>query len=58
MTVNQHGQHQDPESEAGNYNSTIMRFIIDTCAFLAVVCQNVVYSMSLCVKQIFYKTNL
>lgn len=42
MTVSQHAQHQDPETEAAKWNSAIVHFITYTCDFPAVTCQNVV----------------
>ncbi len=42
-TASQHAQYQDPETEAAKWNSAIIHFIIYTCAFLTVTCQNVSY---------------
>ncbi len=41
VTVSQHEQYQDPETEAAKWNSVIINFIIHTCAFLTVTCQNI-----------------
>ncbi len=41
VTVSQHAQYQDPETEAAKWNSAIIDFIIYTCAFLILTCQNV-----------------
>lgn len=47
MTVNQHAQYQDPKPEAANWNSDIIHYIIYTCAFLTVACQNIVFEKGL-----------
>ena len=41
VTVSQHTQYQDPETEAAKWNSAIVSFIIYTCAFPTVTCHNV-----------------
>ncbi len=41
VTVSQHAQHQDPETEAAKWNSAVIHFIIYTCDFPTVSCQNV-----------------
>ena len=41
MTVSQHAQYQDPETESDTWDSAIIHFIIYTCAFPSVNCQNV-----------------
>ncbi len=41
VTVNQHEQHQDSETEAAKWNSANINFIIYACAFPAVTCQNI-----------------
>ncbi len=41
MTVSQHAQYQDIDAEAAKWNSAIIHFIIYTCAFPTVTCQNV-----------------
>lgn len=40
VTVSQRVQCQDPEPEAATWNSNIIHFIIYTCAFPPVTCQN------------------
>ncbi len=41
VTVSQHAQHQDPETEAAEGISAIINLIIYICAFPAVTCQKV-----------------
>ncbi len=40
MTVSEHEQYQDPETEAAKWNSAMFRFVIYTCGF-TVTCQNI-----------------
>ncbi len=39
VTVSQHTQYQDPETETAKWNSAVIHFIIYTCAFPTVMCQ-------------------
>ncbi len=48
VTVNQHAQCYDPETEAAKWNSAIIHFIIYAGAFPTVTCRNV-----LCKKCLF-----
>lgn len=42
VTVSQHEQYPDPETQAAKSNSAIIHFIIiHTCAFLLMTCQDV-----------------
>ncbi len=45
VTVSQHGQYQNPETEAAKWNSAIID--IYTCDFPAVTCQNVFHEKDL-----------
>ena len=48
VTVSQRAQYQDPETEATKWNSAVINFIIYTCAFPAVTCQNVFLEKGFC----------
>lgn len=39
VTVNQHAQPQEPDTEAAKGNSAIIIFIVYTCAFSVVTCE-------------------
>ncbi len=41
VTVSQHAQYQDPETEAAKWNSAIINYIMCACAFPTETCQNV-----------------
>ncbi len=41
VTVSQHAQYEDPETEAAKIKSAINKFIIYICAFSTVTFQNV-----------------
>ncbi len=41
VSISQHAQHKDPDTEAAKWNSAIINFIIYICAFYTVIFQNV-----------------
>ncbi len=53
VPVRQQARHQDPETEAAKWNSTIFNFVIYTCALPTVTCQNCFFPTVTCEKKVF-----
>ncbi len=54
VTVSQHAQYQHPETEAAAWHSDVMHFIIHTCDFSPVTCQNVFCEKALrCLRMLY-----